>query len=106
MRILVHDFGGYPYPIELSRALARRGHEVTHVYCASLQTTPGGAFTRRHDDPDGFKIVAVTLDKPLNKFAFLRRRIQENEYGRRAAATVPRNQPAVGVSPKRPHQPR
>lgn len=102
MRILVHDFGGYPYPIELSRALARRGHEVTHVYCASLQTTPGGAFTRRHDDPDGFKIVAVTLDKPLNKFSFLQRWIQENEYGRRAADIVTRYQPDVVLSANTP----
>ena len=102
MRIVIHDFGGYPYPIELSRALARRGHEVRHVYCASLQTTPGGAFTRRDDDPESLEIVAVTLNKPLNKFSFMRRWMQENEYGRRATDAVLDFHPDVVLSANTP----
>ncbi len=102
MRIVIHDFGGYPYPIELSRALARRGHEVRHVYCASLQTTPGGAFTRRDDDPESLEIAAVTLNKPLNKFSFVRRWLQENEYGRRATDAVLDFHPDVVLSANTP----
>ncbi|MDQ6523327.1 glycosyltransferase family 4 protein [Nocardioides sp. LHD-245] len=33
MRILVHDYSGHPFQVELSRELARRGHSVTHSYC-------------------------------------------------------------------------
>lgn len=32
MRILVHDHSGHPFQAELSRELARRGHDVTHSY--------------------------------------------------------------------------
>ena len=35
MRILVHDFSGHPFQMQLSRELARRGHDVLHVDCAS-----------------------------------------------------------------------
>ena len=31
LRVLVHDFAGHPFQIDLSRALARRGHTVRHV---------------------------------------------------------------------------
>ncbi len=102
MRIVVHDFGGYPYPIELSRALAHRGHAVTHVYCASLQTTPGGAFVRRPDDPPSFEIVPIRLARPLNKFSFLKRFLQENEYGRRAAKAIVDARPDVVISANTP----
>ena len=47
MRILVHDYAGHPFQVQLSRALAQRGHDVLHAYCASLQTTPisaGGSY--------------------------------------------------------------
>ena len=31
MRILIHDFAGHPFQMQLSRQLAARGHFVTHV---------------------------------------------------------------------------
>ncbi len=102
MRIVVHDFGGYPYPIELSRALAHRGHDVRHIYCASLKTTPGGAFKRRDDDHTNFEITPITLSRPLNKFSLIRRWIQENEYGRRAADAVNDFRPDIVISGNTP----
>ncbi len=30
MRILVHDYSGHPFQAQLSRELARRGHDVVH----------------------------------------------------------------------------
>src|SRR5262245_65296140 len=41
LRILVHDFAGHPFQIDLSRALARRGHIVQHVYCGSYTSGKG-----------------------------------------------------------------
>lgn len=102
MRVVIHDFGGYPYPIELSRALAKRGHQVLHVYCASLDTTPGGAFERRPDDPDTFEIAAIELEEPLRKFSFVKRWRQEREYGRLAAREVISFKPDVVVSANAP----
>ena len=35
MKIIVHDYAGHPFQVQLSRRLASRGHEVLHLYCAS-----------------------------------------------------------------------
>ena len=41
LRVLIHDFAGHPFQIDLSRALARRGHTVQHVYCGSYTSGKG-----------------------------------------------------------------
>ena len=81
MRLLIHDYAGHPFQVQLSRALAARGHEVTHAYASSIQT-PRGALTRRDDDPAGFQIAGIGLSEPFQKHSFVKRRFQEVEYGR------------------------
>src|SRR5690606_41233874 len=80
MRILVHDFAGHPFQVQLSRSLAQRGHEVVHAYCASLQTTPRGALEPQPDDPAGFRVEPISLRHPITKYSFVRRWGQENVY--------------------------
>ncbi|MDT0202586.1 glycosyltransferase family 4 protein [Nocardioides sp. AE5] len=41
MRILLHDYSGHPFQVELSRELARRGHRVTHSYCPAWPSGKG-----------------------------------------------------------------
>ncbi len=31
MKILVHDYAGHPFQVQLSRALAQRGHQVRPI---------------------------------------------------------------------------
>ena len=31
MRIVIHDYGGYPFTAQLARSLAGRGHEVLYL---------------------------------------------------------------------------
>jgi glycosyltransferase involved in cell wall biosynthesis len=102
MHVLNHDFGGYPFQAELSRALAARGHRVTHAYGPSLVTTPGGTFARREGDPEGLAFVPVDLGEPLAKFSFVRRWRQERRYGRLAAALAARLRPDVVLSGNTP----
>lgn len=102
MRILSNDFGGYPYPVQLARALAARGHTVMHTYCASLQTTPQGTLTRQDDDPPGLEIVPIRLDAPLEKYAFVTRWRQEREYGRKLASAATTFEPDVVLSANTP----
>jgi len=52
VRILVHDHSGHPFQAELSRELARRGHDVTHSYVEGyvsgkgrLAAAPGESIT-------------------------------------------------------------
>jgi len=102
MRILVHDYGGYAFAVQLSRALARRGHTVCHAYCASLRTTPPGVQHRQADDVAGLDIKDLTLGAPLEKYAFVKRRRQEREYGRLIAREVARFRPDVVLSGNTP----
>ena len=102
MRILVHDFGGYPFPAQLSRSLARRGHTVLHTFCGSLQTTPQGALTPRRGDPESLTIESVRLDRPLEKFSYFTRWRQENRYGKLLVDVVDRFQPDVVLSGNAP----
>ena len=97
MRILVHEFGGYPFPVELSRELARRGHEVTHSWCASLIDTAGSAaeLARRDDNPQKLAFAPLELGAPLDKYRYLRRFRQERRYGRLAAELTDSIRPEV-----------
>lgn len=81
MRILVHDFGGYSFALQLSCALARRGHTVSHAYCASLQTTPPGV-AGVGALPATLTVTGLKLSAPLNKYALVTRWRQERAFGR------------------------
>jgi putative colanic acid biosynthesis glycosyltransferase WcaI len=80
LRILVHDFAGHPFQIELSRALARRGHIVQHVYCGSYTSGKG-----RFDPGDdaNLSVVAIPAGECFARYAPVRRISQETAYGRR-----------------------
>ena len=41
MKVLVHDHSGHPFQAELSRELARRGHQVTHSYVSGYVSGKG-----------------------------------------------------------------
>ena len=86
MRIYVHDYAGHPFQVQLSRALARRGHTVRHGYSAT-NLTPQGALARRDGDPDGFEPDPLVLARPVDKRArslrgLVERRRAEADYGR------------------------
>ncbi len=102
MRLLVHDYAGHPFQVQLSRALARRGHDVRHAYCASLQTTPRGALAPQPDDPASFSVSDLRLARPLEKYAFVTRWRQENEYGRLISEEVAQFAPDVVISGNAP----
>ena len=102
MRILVHDYAGHPFQVQLSQALVQRGHTVLHAYCASLQTTPLSVAERPGADADTFEIAELRLAQPLEKYAYVRRWRQENAYGRLIAAEVDRFRPDVVLSGNTP----
>jgi putative colanic acid biosynthesis glycosyltransferase WcaI len=79
LRVLVHDFAGHPFQIDLSRALASRGHTVQHVYCGSY-TSGKGRFDA--GDPN-LSVVAIPAGESFARYAPVRRISQETAYGRR-----------------------
>ena len=80
--MLLHDYSGHPFQVQLSRELARRGHEVHHLHCPSYATGKG-SLEVRPDDPPGFAVEPVELDEPFDKYHYVRRLWQERRYGAR-----------------------
>lgn len=101
MRILISDYSGHPFQVQLSRELARRGHDVLHVFCASFQT-PKGRLVKGPDDPTRFDIIGVRTKQPFAKHTFVRRRAQEIEIGRLIGTQIAEFGPDVVVSSNAP----
>jgi len=101
MRIVVHDYTGHPGEIYMSRELARRGNEVLHLYAGSFQT-PRGELERTDADPETFSVEGVFLKKPFLKRTYVRRQLQEIQYGHLLADAVKRFKPEVVLSGNNP----
>lgn len=101
LRILIIDYSGHPFQVQLARALAGRRHDVRHVHSASFQT-PKGELQKRADDPPGLAIVGVSTAEPFAKHSFVKRRRQEIEIGRRIAEQITEFRPAIVLSSNAP----
>jgi glycosyltransferase involved in cell wall biosynthesis len=101
MRLLVNDHAGHPFPMRLSRELARRGYTVRHTYCASVQQ-PRGDLRRCDTDPDSFSLRPLRLKKPFNRYGLVSRMAQEGELGRLLAGELERFAPDMVLSGNTP----
>jgi glycosyltransferase involved in cell wall biosynthesis len=101
MRILVHDYAGHPFEVQLSRALAARGHQVLHLYSEST-VTPRGRLSRLPEDPPSFDVKSLSLGRSIEKHAFVRRWLQERAYGRLFAQAIKQYRPDVVLSANTP----
>jgi colanic acid biosynthesis glycosyl transferase WcaI len=84
MRVLVHDYAGHPFQVQLSRELARRGHKVLHLHCGSLKTGKG-AVESKADDGERFRVDAVHLSGEFERYSPWRRLLHERAYGIKVA---------------------
>lgn len=101
MRIVLHDYSGHPFQAQLSRELARRGHEVRHLYSLDFQT-PKGRLQGQADDPPGLTMEGVTLGERFQKDSFLKRRAQEVRFGRMVGRRIEQLRPDVVLSSNAP----
>jgi putative colanic acid biosynthesis glycosyltransferase WcaI len=101
MKILVHDYVGHPFQVQLSRELAGRGHDVLHLYCSSF-VTPRGELERRDDDPPGFRVRGIALSSVIPKMNFFRRFKLEAEYAGALTKECEQFQPEVVLSANTP----
>jgi colanic acid biosynthesis glycosyl transferase WcaI len=106
MRLLIHDYAGHPFQVQLSRELARRRHSVVHAFAGGL-LTPRGSLDKKAEDPDTFEVVEVPMDAHYrrDKYRFLRRRRMEVDYGGKIAALIQKLKPEVVVSANTPTEP-
>lgn len=96
MRIVVHDYSGHPFQLQLSRALAKLGHNVLHQYCSSYATGKG-AVTRLPDDPPTFDVQAVAMAGQFARYSPLKRLLQELRYGVTLGRSLRRSRPDVVI---------
>ena len=99
MRIVVHDYSGHPFQVDLSRMLARRGHQVTHMYYAD-HPGPKGSFELRSDHPSSLRFVGVTTGFKNRSAAGtgalgFSRILREIAYGREVATIIRRIKPDI-----------
>jgi len=104
MRILIHDYSGHPFQVQLSRALAKRNHEVLHLYCSSFQT-PRGIVNKLAADCNNFSSRAIELSRPFEKYKFSKRIFQEIEYGNLLVKEVEKFKPDILISANNPLDP-
>jgi colanic acid biosynthesis glycosyl transferase WcaI len=99
LRIVVHDYVGHPFQVQLSREFARRGAEVLHLHCGSVRTGKGAVDVE--DDPR-LRIEGVTLGREFARYSPWTRLRQEREYGLKASARVREFRPDVVLSANTP----
>src|SRR5437868_5811525 len=71
LRIHLHDNSGHPFQVQLSRALASRGHEVLHTHMAAFQS-PKGKLQPLPDDAAGLRIAALEAGE-FPKYSYVKR---------------------------------
>jgi colanic acid biosynthesis glycosyl transferase WcaI len=92
MRILLHDYSGHPFQVELSRELSRRGHDVTHSYCDAY-TSGKGHLTAEPGETIRFDPIGV--GEVIAKMSFGKRLVQELRFGVELVRQVRRTRPDV-----------
>ena len=103
-RIIVQDYCGYPFPVQLSRKLAARGHEVLHLY-AGHGPWPRGNMQVMDTDSPSFHVQGLFTRKPLERYAFAKRWFQEREYGRLVTNAAAAFRPDLVISADMPLDP-
>jgi colanic acid biosynthesis glycosyl transferase WcaI len=101
VRIVLHDVSGHPFQVQLSRELARRGHEVLHLYFDSFHS-PRGNVQRLAGDSSNFSIEGLKFDRPFEKYNLVKRRLDEARYGGMAAERIAAFRPDVLVASNTP----
>ena len=97
LRLVVHDYSGFPFPVQLSRELARRGHDVLHLHCPSYRAGKGD-LELRADDPPALTIEPIDMGGDFAKYSPARRVRQELTYGERAGRRIAAHCPDVVLS--------
>jgi glycosyltransferase involved in cell wall biosynthesis len=92
MKVLLHDYSGHPFQVELSRELSRRGHDVLHSHCSAHQSGKGDLSPRPGET---LRIEPIGVGQRVEKLSFGRRLVQEVRFGLELLAQVRRERPDV-----------
>jgi glycosyltransferase involved in cell wall biosynthesis len=92
MRILLHDYSGHPFQVELSRELSRRGHDVLHSHCSAHSSGKGNLAVQ---PGESLRVEAIGAGEVVEKLSFARRLRQEVRFGVQLLRQARRERPDV-----------
>lgn len=98
MRIAVHDYAGFAFPLDLSIELSRRGHDVLHVF-SEASGGPKASFGEEHHRH--LQIANIGIER-VEKDHLLKRWLQERRYGDLAIRELDKWHPDVVISGNTP----
>jgi colanic acid biosynthesis glycosyl transferase WcaI len=101
MRILVNDYAGHPFQLQLSRALARDGHTVLHTYFGGYQT-PKGRTDVDEELASYLTIEAVNIKGNFKQHSALSRWKTDRLYGAEISRRVEELKPDIVISANTP----
>ena len=99
MKIVLHDFGAYPFTAQLARALGER-HEVLYLYAGMKH--PRARVSPRTGDPPNVSYQPIGAEERYRVRAGISRVFQERRYGRALADAIKQAQPDVVLSADTP----
>ena len=76
MRIVVLDYSGHIPQADLARSLAKRGHNVRHMYCSDY-ISGRGVVEREATDPIDLEFINISIKKDFNRYNPLERLMHE-----------------------------
>jgi len=101
MRILINDFGGYPFPVELSRYLAKNGYTILHCYISNI-ATPHGNMEKSGSDSDTLNFEPVILKTEFKKYSIIGRFKGEIQYAKCLSEKIDTFKPDIFLSANTP----
>jgi colanic acid biosynthesis glycosyl transferase WcaI len=99
MRLVLHDYGGYAFSLQLAEYLARKGNHVTYLHGGVMQTVQRA---RRVSRQTNLRIESTETAEAFEKYSFFRRWMQEREYGARLGKRIVQIAPDVVISANAP----
>ena len=101
LRIFINDFGGYPFPIELSRYISMVGYSVIHCYLSNINT-PHGNMGKIEGDSELLQIMPIKLGSEFKKYSVLGRIKGELEYAKKVSEVIDKFKPDIFLSANTP----
>ena len=98
MRIVINDYAGFTFPLELSKELSKRGHCIKHIFTQAL-----GIPLTSNEKSCSEKLQIVKIDvSRVEKDNFVKRWFQERKYGKLAVKEIAEWTPDALISGNTP----
>ncbi len=97
MRILVHDYAGHPFQLQLSRQLAEMGHPTLHCYSGNFPTTPQSTDSRVLSA--NLQVRSIDIGRAINRQNYRQLFLADDPaHGKGVVAEMDRFRPDVVIS--------